>query len=265
MAVRAAARSRSLKFRHTAVAAAVTFLVPVTLGVSRTPFAAEGGGVPVFTYHRIDRDTPSDPIGNALTITPMQFEAQLRLLQRLGIRTMTSAALVQRLRHGTVPRRTVVLTFDDGYADARTVVLPLLQRYHDVGTFYVISSTIGTPRHLAWHDIRALRDDGMEVAAHGREHVDLTELDAHGQLAQADDCRRALRRYAAVEPVTYAYPSGRYNGTTLEVMRRAGFVAAFTEEYGEVRSLDDPYRLPRIRILRDNAVPMFSAIASTLR
>jgi peptidoglycan/xylan/chitin deacetylase (PgdA/CDA1 family) len=213
----------------------------------------------------VDRRIPTDHIGNELTITPQQFESQLHVLRRLGLRTVTAAQLVAALRVGALPRRSVVLTFDDGYQDARTTVLPLLRRYHSVATFYVISGTIGSPRHLTWSDVRALRGAGMEIGAHGREHVDLTELDVRGQLAQVNGCRRALRRFALVEAATYAYPSGRYNATTLAVMRRAGLAGAFTEDYGEVRPFADPYRLPRIRVLRDNAVPLFSAIAASVQ
>jgi peptidoglycan/xylan/chitin deacetylase (PgdA/CDA1 family) len=221
-------------------------------------------GVPVFTYHMVDRRIPTDSIGNALTITPAQFETQLRMLEREHVHTMTAAALVAALRRGRVPQRTAVLTFDDGYLNARTYVLPLLERYHDVATFYVISSTIGTPRHLRWADVRALRDAGMEIGAHGREHVDLTELDERGQLAQAQDCARILKRWANIVPVTYAYPSGRYNATTLVAMHRAGLAAAFTEEYGYADSIANPYRMPRIRVLRQNAVQLFEAVLSTL-
>jgi peptidoglycan/xylan/chitin deacetylase (PgdA/CDA1 family) len=231
------------------------------------PFAARRAsstGVPVFTYHMVDRRIPGDPIGNALTITPHQFAEQLRTLSALHVRTMNAGALVASLRRGRVPARTVVLTFDDGYKDNVTEALPLLRRYHATATFYIISSTVGKPRHLTWADVRTLRKAGMEIGAHGREHVDLTELYAPGQLAQIDDCRRAIRHWAAVDPMTYAYPSGQYNAVTLAVMRRARMPAAFTMEYGFVRSLDNPYRLPRIRILRDHAVSMFRSIAASL-
>lgn len=243
----------------------------VFLWAAATPLSAQTGGarpafagVPVFTYHRVDRSVPRDRIGIALTLAPEQFEAQLRTLARHHVRTITAERLVADLRRGFVPERSVVLTFDDGYADARTFVLPLLRRYHATATFYVISSTIGTPRHLSWKDVRTLRSAGMEIGAHGREHVDLTEMDARGQLAQVNDCAHALRRWAHIAPETYAYPSGRFNATTLAVMPHTRLVAAFTEEFGYVHSLAQPYRLPRIRVLREDAVPMFETLVASL-
>jgi peptidoglycan/xylan/chitin deacetylase (PgdA/CDA1 family) len=250
--------------RPLAAALLACSLAPAPAGASSAAQSPPPPGVPVFTFHMVDRRLPADRIGNALTITPDQFAAQLRTLAALHVRTMNARDLVASIQHGHIPSRTVVLTFDDGYKDSVTEALPLLRRYHATATFYIISSTIGKPRHLTWADVRTLRRAGMEIGAHGSEHVDLTELNAGGQYAQVDGCRRALRRWADVDPETYAYPSGQYNAVTLAVMRRAHMPAAFTMEYGFVRSLRDPYRLPRIRVLRGYAVSMLRDIATSL-
>ena len=221
-------------------------------------------GVPVFTYHKVDWRIPPDPIGGALTITPRQFASQLATLAVHHLRTISAGELVASLRHGRLPERAVVLTFDDGYKDDVTQALPLLRRYHDKATFYLISGTIDSPRHLTWADVRTLRDAGMEIGAHGAEHVDLRDLTAPGQAAQVRDCMLSLMRWANVDPATYAYPSGRFNATTLSVMRRAHVAAAFTMQPGYVRDLSDPYRLPRIRVMRASAVETFREITAGL-
>jgi peptidoglycan/xylan/chitin deacetylase (PgdA/CDA1 family) len=252
--------------RFVAALTVACILAPVSGRADEAPSLEAGPppGVPVFTYHMVDRRVPGDSIGRALTITPEQFAAQLATLAVLHLHTISAEELVGALRRGHVPERSVVLTFDDGYKDGISEVLPLLRRYHDTATFYIISGTVGTPRHLSWADVRALRNAGMEIGAHGADHVDLRELNAFGQLQQVHHCMRSLERWASVEAETYAYPSGRYNATTLEVMRRARVEAAFTMEPGFVRSLTNPYRLPRIRVLRANAVETFREITATL-
>ena len=243
-------------------------LFAVSLGSVARPAEPErplvSRGVPVFTYHKVDWRIPSDPIGGALTITPRQFASQLATLAQHHLRTISAADLVASLRRGHLPERAVVLTFDDGYKDDVTQALPLLRRYHDTATFYLISGTIDSPRHLTWADVRTLRDAGMEIGAHGAEHVDLRDLSAPGQAAQVRDCMLSLMRRANVDPATYAYPSGRFNATTLAVMRHAHVGAAFTMQPGFVRDLSDPYRLPRIRVMRTSAVEAFREITSEL-
>jgi peptidoglycan/xylan/chitin deacetylase (PgdA/CDA1 family) len=245
------------------ILALLSVLVPCSAR-SATPQAAAEHGVPVFTYHKVDWRIPPDAIGGALTITPRQFASQLATLAALHLRTISAGELVDSLRRGHLPERSVVLTFDDGYKDDVTQALPLLRRFHDTATFYLVSGTIDSPRHLTWADVRTLRDAGMEIGAHGAEHVDLRELNGPGQLAQVHHCMVSLMRWANVDPETYAYPSGRFNATTLAIMRQAHVEAAFTMQPGFVRDLSDPYRLPRIRVMRTGAVATFRAITAGL-
>jgi len=229
--------------------------------ISATPEPA-WDGVPVLMYHKVDAIVPRDPVGRDLTVEPRAFAAQLQWLRAHGIRTLTAAALVDALARGERPRRSVVLTFDDGYADAATTALPLLRAARATATFYVSSGYVGTPRHLSWKQIRALRDAGMEIACHGTYHLDLATLDRAGQRREAGHCAETFRRYlGAFRPATYAYPAGKYDATTFAVLRELGFRAAFTEHPGNVRSLAAPFELPRRRIRHDDSLEDFARIA----
>ena len=46
----------------------------------------------------------------------------------------------------------------------------------------------------------------------------------------------------------FAYPFGDYTDTCEAAVEEAGFLCAFTTEYGKVHPGDDPYLLPRIRV-----------------
>jgi peptidoglycan/xylan/chitin deacetylase (PgdA/CDA1 family) len=233
-------------------------LTSMPAGAATAPAA-----VPVFAYHLVDRVLPADRIGNALTVTPAQLETELRYLQAHEIHTITASELAERLARGETLEHVAVLTFDDGYLDARTEALPLLQRYGAKATFYVIAHTIGTPRHLAWRDIRALLAAGMEIGAHGTDHLDLSKMPPAEQQFQVTHCIETIARYTGVRPRTYAYPSGRYDAATLAVMKAEGIEAAFTMQYGLVHSLGRPYELPRVRIERTTAeVTYESALAA---
>jgi peptidoglycan/xylan/chitin deacetylase (PgdA/CDA1 family) len=222
--------------------------------------APEWAGVPVLMYHKVDAEVPADAVGRDLTVAPESFEAQLRYLREHRIRTMTAAELVDELARGRRPRDAVVLTFDDGYEDAATAALPLLEKYGARGTFYVSSGFVGTPRHLTWREMRALRDAGNEVACHGTFHLDLSTLDRAGQLAEAGGCMRRFAHYLGRAPSTYAYPAGKYDAVTLDLMRTLGLRAAFREGGGWVRDLTAPYALPRVRVSRDTTPAGFAAL-----
>jgi peptidoglycan/xylan/chitin deacetylase (PgdA/CDA1 family) len=238
-------------------------LFAALLGARAAPApAAAWGGVPVLMYHKVDAVIPAgDAVGRDLTIEPAAFEAQLRYLREHRIATLTALDLARALAAGQRPRNVVVLTFDDGYDDAATTALPLLEKYGARGTFYVSSGFVGTPRHLSWKQMRALRAAGMEVACHGTFHLDLSTLDRAGQMAEAAGCMRRFARYLGdPKPATYAYPAGKYDATTFDVMRRLGIVAAFTERSGPVLDLARPYELPRRRVRHDDDLASFAAL-----
>ena len=56
-----------------------------------------------------------------------------------------------------------------------------------------------------------------------------------------------------------AYPYGDYNDACVAAVREAGFLCAFTTQYGRVYPGDDPYLLPRIRISHGQSLASFIA------
>lgn len=246
-----------------AAALAVALVAPHTSGVNAAAARAAWSGVPVLMYHRVDADVPSDPVGRDLTVEPATFEAELRYLREHHIAAITAADLAARLARGEHPHSTVVLTFDDGYDDGMTTAVPLLVKYGARGTFYVSSGFVGTPHHLTWRQMRAMRAAGMEVACHGTEHLDLSTLDRAGQEREAGGCMKRFAHYlAGPPPTTYAYPAGKYDATTLTIMHDLGIRAAFTEIPGDVTGLATPWTLPRLRVRHDDGVGRFAALVS---
>jgi len=250
------------------VSAAIAFAFAAALAGTAVPRARVEAattwiGVPVLMYHKIDAQVPTSPVGRDLTVEPAAFEAQLRYLHAHGIATITASELAHDVARGVRPERVVVLTFDDGYEDAATVALPLLRKYGARGTFFVSSGFVGTPRHLTWNEMRAMRAAGMEVACHGTFHLDLSTLDRAGQMAEAGGCMRRFAHYlGGAPPDTYAYPAGKFDAVTLEIMKKLGIAAAFTERPGLVTSLAQPYALPRRRIRHDDGVERFGELAT---
>jgi len=244
--------------RFALIALGVALAVPC-----RATAATDWPGVPVLMYHRVDTDVPRDPVGRDLTVVPAAFEAQLRYLQTHAIRTLTAAELVSALARGERPANAVVLTFDDGYQDAATSALPLLLKYGARATFFVSSGFVGTPRHVTWRDLRGMQAAGMEIACHGTNHTDLSTLDRAGQMNEAQHCLSTFARYlGGFRAQTYAYPAGKYDATTLEIMRALGLRAAFTERPGTVRDLARPWELPRRRVRHDDALERFAALSA---
>ena len=241
------------------IVSALVAMLTTALPVAATPLRADG--VPVLMYHKVDPHVPSDRTGRSLTLDPAVFAAQLAWLRAHGIRTITMDDLAEALRRGEHPQHAVVLTFDDGYNDAADVVTPILRRYGDRASFYVSAAFIGDGRHASWPKLRTMRSAGMEIGCHGSHHLDLSTLSRTGAMREVNGCVTALAHYLA-RPTTYAYPAGKFNATTLALMRAAGMKAALTEIPGAVTTLAEPYVLPRRRIDRSTGIESFAALAT---
>lgn len=220
---------------------------------------------PILMYHRVDVDRPANRVGRELTVTPAQFETQLAYLKARGIRAITMAQLDYRLAHGQSLARTVVLTFDDGYEDQYLYAVPLLRRYGANATFYIITGNVGRPRHLTWDELRDMVASGMDIAAHGVRHDDLSKMNAAQQAFEIDDSVLALQRRLHIAIDSYAYPSGRFDSETLKLVRRADVPLAVTTDPAYVIPPENRFEMTRVRVRGSWGLSQFSsAIESAL-
>ena len=221
------------------------------------PLPAVFAPPPILMYHRVDVDRPGDRVGRELTVSPGQFEEQLAYLQAHSIQGISMAEMDRRLRLGVSLDQTVVLTFDDGYADQYAYAVPLLRRYGDSATFYIITGDVGDRKHMTWAQLESMVAQHMDIAAHGVEHYDLSQMSAAQQAVQIDESVRELHERLHVPIESYAYPSGRFNRETLQLVHEASVPLAVTTDPKYVLPPETPLELPRIRVRGDWRLPQF--------
>lgn len=206
-----------------------------------------------FMYHHVSSHPGGGAYGTALTVSPQEFDDQLRLLRASGCLVVGVRRLVADVRESRARGCEVALTFDDGYDDAARVAAPMLRRYGDVGTFFVSTGLLGTRGHMTAGDVRALAASGMEVDAHTISHPDLTLLAPSSVDRQVRGSRDALRALTRQSVDAFAYPAGRFDPPVERAVSAAGFDVAFATSAGYITPatlLRDRYALPRFRVLR---------------
>jgi peptidoglycan/xylan/chitin deacetylase (PgdA/CDA1 family) len=236
-----------MPFRRAGQAAAALVACTALLGFGgrdRPP------AVPILMYHVLAAPPPGAPFPGLYVPAP-EFAAQMRALARAGFHAVTLDDLrLAWLGRRRLPPHPVVLTFDNGYRTQYTVGLPVLRRLHWVGVENLqLSGLPPSQGGLTTRDVRGLLAAGWELDTQGMSHADLPALDAARIAQQVVDAVLLIERRWHVRPRFFCYPSGRYDAAVIDEVRRDGFFGATTVSPGWADRVDDPFRLPRLRVL----------------
>ena len=207
--------------------------------------------VPVLMYHVINPPPPTAPYPG-LYVPSAEFAAQMQALKAAGWHAVTMDQLEANWKRGVPlgPGKPIVLSFDNGYASQYTNAMPILKRLGWVGDENIqLSGLPPSQGGLTDDQVRGMLAAGWELDTQGISHADLITLDASQLHYQVATARQILRKRFGVPVNWFCYPSGHYNATVIAEVKAAGFVGSTTVIPGWANPGEDPYRLPRLRVL----------------
>jgi peptidoglycan/xylan/chitin deacetylase (PgdA/CDA1 family) len=217
--------------------------------------------VPILMYHHIAVPPPdADDVRRDLSVTPQDFEEQLRYLKKAGYHPITLRDLIYYLTIGQrLPRKPIILTFDDGYLDNYIHAYPLLRKYGFVGTFFLVTAPIdeGHEEYLSWDQVKEMSVDGMEFEPHTYTHPDLRGQPVDYVVWQIMASKEAIEERTGKTARFFAYPSGKYDQQVVDVLRSAYFWGAVTMNQGDWQLSEEPFELKRIRTRGDDTLEDF--------
>lgn len=208
--------------------------------------------VPILMYHHISVPPPdSDAVRRDLSVTPQDFEEQLRYLAKAGYHSISLRDLIYHLAIGQrLPRKPIILTFDDGYRDNYTHAYALLKKYGFGGTFFLVTAPIDQEHeeHLSWDQVKEMSAGGMQFGPHTYTHPDLRGQPVDYIVWQIMASKEAAEERTGQTSRFFSYPSGRYDQQVVDVLRSAYFWGAVTINQGTQQSSQQPFELKRIRV-----------------
>lgn len=206
----------------------------------RVPEEVPADGVPVLMYHSIGRERNNDAV-----IAPDLFARQMAFLYEHDYHPISLDQLYAYVTADRpLPVRPVVLTFDDGYRDTYDTALPLLKKYGFKSTLFLPGHQVGSRFSLA--ELRAMKQAGMDIYAHGFSHRPLSSLNPAAQQEEIIRVKRTLDQSLHQDTRYFCYPDGRYTPITLSLLKEDGYRMAFTMVPGRVYYGDNPFTLRRI-------------------
>ena len=217
---------------------------PPVQAVMAPETAAGGVKVLVLNYHKIDNKHHS------LSVLPADFESQLKYLSDHGYHSISPDELFEGLAGtGALPENPVLITFDDGYKDNYTTAFPLLKKYGFKATIFVVTSFLGQKsQYFTWEQAREMEKEGISIQSHTATHRSMTDLSDEQLRAELVESKKKAEEELG-HPVEYmAYPTGTYNLHIAEMVKEAGYKAAFTIKYGNVDEASNIYALERVPV-----------------
>jgi peptidoglycan/xylan/chitin deacetylase (PgdA/CDA1 family) len=228
-----------------------------------------GTSVPILVYHEV---SPSPhPSFRRYTVTPRQFDRQMRWLAALGYEAIDMDALVQaRTGQGSLPRRPVLITFDDGFRGCADHAVPVLRAHGFTAVIYLVPGLMGETSRwmlpevgvelplMTWDTARALAAEGFQCGSHTVTHPRLGGLDAARCRTELVDARRRLEDELGRPALHLAYPFGSYDRAAQSIAADAGYLTACSTRGGLSRADDDLLALHRVTIYGQDSLLDFA-------
>ena len=207
--------------------------------------------MPILMYHAVHVMDPSEASNANLIVAPDDFEAQIKALAKAGYYFLTPEEAYKAFTENALPAKKVVwLTFDDGNEDFYTIAYPILKKYKAKATNNIITGFVkkGNAGNLTVKQMKEMMVHGMSFQSHTVNHPDLSVSDKATQKAELTDSIDFLENKLNTKVNTIAYPSGRYNQTTLDLAKKTYKLGLTTNE-GLASAKDGLLSLNRVRIL----------------
>ncbi len=146
----------------------------------------------------------------------------------------------------------VAITIDDGYKDALEL-LPITQKYNIPVTIFVLTQPENADRKeldhqgelLSWGDIQTLKNAGWTIACHGATHKNFAKLTDQELSQEIIESKKVLETKLKTSINYFSYPKGVFNEKIVNVVKQAGFQAAFTVITGSISPQLNKFLLPR--------------------
>lgn len=210
---------------------------------------AATGRIPVLMFHSIAYEK-----GNILRIPQDKFAAEMKWLYDNGYKTLTLDELCNGIANNKpFPEKSVVLTFDDGYGDNYVNAFPVLKQYKFKATVFMITDKIDDAQngYLTSAQLKEMQNYGIDIECHTVDHKDLDTLSYKKQLSELTDSKAKLEALLNKKVDYIAYPSGKYDDSTLKAAKEAGYKMCFKMNGGVGKLGDNVYEFPRTFVGED--------------
>lgn len=211
--------------------------------------------VPIFMYHFILDDYGNYPDTQNF-LKPSTLEEQLKYISENGYETIFMDEMDELYKY----EKPVGLTFDDCFVYFYNNAFPLLKKYNQKATIFIITDYINGENYLTEDQLKEIAASGLvKIESHTKSHGYLDQMTYDQQVAEAVDSKKILEDITGQKVSVYCYPSGRYNQTTLDIIKdHYDFALEMLGGVYDSNEVTDMYKITRIYANRDMPLSTFA-------
>lgn len=179
----------------------------------------------ILTYHALEKCNSK----SKYSILQNDFEMHLKYINENNYNCITVEELYEIIKKRKYENleKTLLISFDDGAESDFSVACPLLRKYKIRATFFITSAFIEKPGYLSISQIKGLLSQGMSIQSHGKTHsfLDSKKINIYEELLQS---KIQLQKLIGKKVDFISAPGGRYDKRTINLAKKAGYLAFFT-------------------------------------
>lgn len=202
--------------------------------------------VPILFYHHLGY---SDDL---LTVTPENFEEQMKYIKDKGYNVIPLDELVEGTKAGRkFKHNTVVITADDGYKDNYIYAYPILKKYGYPATIFLATNLVGSDNSfLNWDEIKEMAKNNISFGGHTKNHVYLPSVEKEDILwDEIAGCKEPIEKHTGLSVDYFCYPMAGFTEKIKTTVKKAGYRGACTTNRGfDILNKKDMYELDRIAV-----------------
>lgn len=221
-------------------------LKPITYGGLRTDGYQT---VPVLLYYQV---TPESKKGRATT--EQQFDDQLLFLEKNKYHTLRLDELHAFLSFKDhIPPKSIVISFDTVGTWVYDIAFPLLKKHGMTASVFITTEKIDKPGNLSWKQLAQMAAEGFDIGTLGSSGKDLLTLlsdeDAKAYLKRLEndiiEAKSKIQEHTKTTCRYFAYPEGQTDDLMTAILKKHGFLAAFTRKRGSNPFFVNAFQLRR--------------------
>ena len=226
--------------------------IKASVSVSAQP--TKQAALPVIMYHAVMKD---ESRRSEYVLTPSQLEEVFMYIKQCGYTAVSVKQLCEFVENNVpLPEKSLLITFDDGYYNNYCYAYPLLEEHEMNAVISVIGvytereseEDFQSPAYsnLKWEQIREMSSsEYIEIGNHTYDMHDYSRYfgvscpegaseEEHESFLRSDIAllQERLTTECGEEPYIFAYPFGRYDEQSREVINSLGFKCTLSCEEG---------------------------------